>query len=213
MAWEILQGGPQIKHQPKHDLESLFYVLIWICVNYTGPHGEKRVDWDIFMKAAPLGRWLDPSKEFEEVATIKLGQFSHASIFVSQILSLFSEYFKELKPCCLDLRAMFFPGELENRDITHAGFLSILETTLHKLSCKGPTEKPISDDTRLTSIDPFTPIITRATKITSHSEQTYEDTSGNHVDKVDFEEGDFYNEDEFYHDQPPRKKIAVSSAS
>jgi hypothetical protein len=206
MAWEILMDGPQVAHRPHHDLESLFYVLIWICVNYIGPRGKKRADWDIFKKAEPLGRWVDPYKDFKEVAEIKFGQFGPDMAFERQILGLFSDYFHELRPCCTDLRGIFFTPGMKGPDVIHAQFLSILEKTVDNLAVEDLKDDFTSDDSSYISIDPFTPIVSRTPGSISSTEQLSgknEDISSNSLDDED---------DEDDGDQPPRKKIATGSS-
>ena len=43
MAVEILLNGENVPHHPTHNLESIFYMLIWICTMYEGPRNQERV--------------------------------------------------------------------------------------------------------------------------------------------------------------------------
>ncbi|KAJ7628509.1 hypothetical protein FB45DRAFT_1059256 [Roridomyces roridus] len=48
MAIDVLiHGGKLPKHEPRHDLESMLYVLIWICLHYAGPGDVERHNFDI----------------------------------------------------------------------------------------------------------------------------------------------------------------------
>jgi hypothetical protein len=215
MAYEILQKGSQIAHRASHDLESLFYVLIWICVNYTGPRGAMRKDWDVMRDAAPLGRWLNPWKDFLEVADTKLGQFTYANQFESQILPLFSDYFGNLKQCCLDLRGIFYPAQGPGPDVKHQEMLSILQRALDRLPIKeihDKTELFDRDCVTQSLIDPFTPIISPTHDLDTNGDEIYDgENAGDSEDEGDAEwgesvEGDEDEEDEDEDHRSKRKK-------
>ena len=187
MAYEILQCDSQIEHRATHDLESLFYVLIWICVNYTGPRGAKRKDWDIFREAAPLGRWLDPLKGFGDLAETKLGQFTYSIQFETKILAHFHSYFEDLKLCCEELRKVFYaPDRQPKQDADHLTIISILEKHLKLLKVETPSKA--SEFDRLcnaqNAIDPFTPLITCSFHNDS-SDDGDDDDDDNHDDDDD----------------------------
>ena len=55
MAIEILLGGEMVHHCITHDLESLFYMLIWICMMYEGPGNQERT-WTL-KEEQPLSDW------------------------------------------------------------------------------------------------------------------------------------------------------------
>ncbi len=38
----LLHAGTKFSHDYHHDLESLFYVICWICTMYSGPNGKMR---------------------------------------------------------------------------------------------------------------------------------------------------------------------------
>lgn len=75
-------------HIPLYDLQSFFYVFIWICCVYKGPndHCEKL--------PRDLQYWIDT--DMHKVGTIKSGQLSSLPVFEKEILSLFTEYFADL---------------------------------------------------------------------------------------------------------------------
>ncbi len=57
MAIEILEGeGKTTVHSYYHDLESLFYILIWVCTMYSGPNGAVR-DKTFNYKESVLSVW------------------------------------------------------------------------------------------------------------------------------------------------------------
>ncbi|KAG9309567.1 hypothetical protein JVU11DRAFT_10547 [Chiua virens] len=46
MALEMLmefgsKTMPNVSHKPKHDLEPIIYVLVWMCVLYSHPNGPQ----------------------------------------------------------------------------------------------------------------------------------------------------------------------------
>ncbi|KAL2045028.1 hypothetical protein N7G274_002803 [Stereocaulon virgatum] len=99
MAIEVLQG---IDHTYRHDLESFFYVLVWLCA---------RRGWDFCRnskgrpKESRLRRWYTGS--FKDIAEAKLG-YMHVDGF-EYILDEFPSAFDCVKPLCMDLRGILFP--------------------------------------------------------------------------------------------------------
>lgn len=99
MAIEVLLG---IDHTYRHDLESFFYVLIWLC----GRRG-----WDLCEnpKNRPpksvLTRWY--SSNFQDIAMAKEGDM-HVDGF-EYILKEFPTAFDSVKPLCKKIRGILFP--------------------------------------------------------------------------------------------------------
>ena len=99
MAIEVLQG---IDHTYRHDLESFFYVLVWLCA---------RRGWDFCRnpngrpKESRLRRWYTGS--FKDIAEAKRG-YMHVDGF-EDILDEFPSAFDCVKPLCMDLRGILFP--------------------------------------------------------------------------------------------------------
>ncbi|KAM4061466.1 serine/threonine-protein kinase [Hirsutella rhossiliensis] len=102
MAIEVLRG---IDHTYRHDLESFFYVLLWMCA---------RCAWNVkkgFCKAgetAPeesiLRRWEVGS--FKDIASAKMGHMTVNSL--EDIMNEFPNAFDAVKPLCLQLRSLLF---------------------------------------------------------------------------------------------------------
>ncbi|KAM0670860.1 hypothetical protein ACQRIU_001255 [Beauveria bassiana] len=129
MAIEVLRG---VDHTYRHDLESFFYVLIWMCA---------RCAWDgvkSFRKkgeAAPeesiLRKWEIGS--FKDIASAKMGHMTVNSL--EDIMDEFPESFNVAKPLCLRIRSILFgdtarlmfgtpagdPGQLYDRIIAAFG--------------------------------------------------------------------------------------------
>lgn len=98
MTIEALLG---IDHTYRHDLESFFYVLIWLC----GRRG-----WDFCENSrnrsskSVLTRWYSGS--FQDIAMAKEGDM-HVDGF-EYILKEFSTVFDSVKPLCRKIRGIFF---------------------------------------------------------------------------------------------------------
>ena len=87
MAAELLLKGNKVTHCPAHDLESLFYVLTFICTNLTGPNTPRSLDELLNFSSLPMAAWFAPDTSFKGLATSKLG-IAHA--FESCIVDRFS---------------------------------------------------------------------------------------------------------------------------
>lgn len=126
MAIDILVQGATAEHKQEHDLESFFYVLIWICVNYAGPGGMEREDFSIY--ETQMKHWIQ-GPDLTSIGVSKSGAVSSRMIFKLMVLDQFSPYFESLKPCLAKLRDAFFMPT----PITHQHMLDILQETLDLL--------------------------------------------------------------------------------
>ena len=101
MAIEVLLG---IDHTYRHDLESFFYVLIWLCA---------RRGWDFC--GNPKGRPTDSRLKkwytgtFDEIADAKEHDMGVGGF--EKILMEFPQAFDHVKPLCKKIRGMLFPYE------------------------------------------------------------------------------------------------------
>ncbi|KAL2050081.1 hypothetical protein ABVK25_009691 [Lepraria finkii] len=101
MAIEVLQG---IDHSYRHDLESFFYVLLWIVA---------RRAWEREFFCLPVDRpkrnilkkWYTGS--FDDIADAKEGNM-HINKF-EDILKEFPQAFDPVKPLCKTIRGILFP--------------------------------------------------------------------------------------------------------
>ena len=141
MAIEILFEGAKVPQCITHDLESLFYVLIWICTMYKEPWNHERV----FHKEEhlPLFSWYDnTSGRLDINADTKSRHCGTLATFTMRILNHFAPYFDDLKECCLGLWSLFFS---EPRvDISHDEMHDIHQKTLNGLSLETPAENPVT---------------------------------------------------------------------
>lgn len=89
---------PLIMHGYQDDLESVFYVFIWICIGYSGPLGVKRV-----LEKRKQGEWLLhlwSADSFKEGGNEKTSFFFHPN--ADKLTQQFHPYFHDLLPLALD---------------------------------------------------------------------------------------------------------------
>ena len=98
MAIEILCDGSKTKSRPTHDLKSLFYVLLWIYSNYSGPNNS--IPNDPKYKDMP---WVNNICHLNQISVIKARHISNEEHFTNRILDYYPPYFKDLKPCSSEL--------------------------------------------------------------------------------------------------------------
>lgn len=107
MAIEVLKGFAA--HAYYHDLESLFYVLCWICTTQGGPSNTKRC---FDYASSQLRRWNgedhDSNASMESVGDAKLGAVLSELAFEEAVSSKFDDYFTPIIPCVLELRELLF---------------------------------------------------------------------------------------------------------
>jgi hypothetical protein len=103
----------------QHDLESLFYVFVWICSLFDAP-GTARVDGRHFDKTEKhsliILKWNE-DKEPREIGEIKR---SHLSYGGRKLAACFSDYFADLRPFCIELFNALFPMGSNARSDYHA---------------------------------------------------------------------------------------------
>ncbi len=117
MAIDILEGEKNTVHNYHHDLESLFYVLIWVCTMYSGPNGAVR-DKMFNYKESVLSVWngemIGKGRHFPLVAWSKRAVMMNPLPFNNQILTNFSPYFDPIKEDIEKLRNVLFPTALSS---------------------------------------------------------------------------------------------------
>jgi hypothetical protein len=131
MAVELLMDGKKVTHRPSHDLESLFYVLVYICTNLGGPGIPRSLEELIRFSSLPIAGWFIPETSFEGLATYKLG-VAHA--FERRIVGRFSPYFADIKPCVMELFHAMYPNNPQVKSsLTHDRMIEIFNATLQSL--------------------------------------------------------------------------------
>jgi hypothetical protein len=96
MAIKALYGE---KRSFMDDMESVFWVLFWICIHYTGPNGENRV-------VPKFEKWN--YADTEELAKIKEGTVAREQVF-NKTTENFTPYFQPFVPLMKKLRRIIFP--------------------------------------------------------------------------------------------------------
>lgn len=133
MAIELLLGKPGIRHTPQHDLESLFFVLVYLCTNLSGPGAIRTQDELQLHSTIPLSAWYKVSSTLHQIGIHKIGTMC---TFESNILHRFAPYFNELKPCVrLLYKAIYgdrYPGCPSN--VSHEEIIQIFNDTLVTLT-------------------------------------------------------------------------------
>ncbi|KAG0694252.1 hypothetical protein DFH29DRAFT_1006511 [Suillus ampliporus] len=92
------KAPPLIMHGYQDDLESIFYVFIWICIGYRGPLGVKRIlenrsDWQWLLH-------LWSANSFKEGSNEKTMFFFHPH--VDKLREQFHPYFHDLLPLAVE---------------------------------------------------------------------------------------------------------------
>jgi hypothetical protein len=88
-------------HAFRHDLESFFWVLFWICIHYGSPN-EGSCVVEMFEK------WNYVNTE--ELAQLKKGIVAHEQDFIETAEENFTEYYQPLIPWVNRLRKVVFPN-------------------------------------------------------------------------------------------------------
>ncbi|KAI0185376.1 serine/threonine-protein kinase Sgk2 [Xylaria flabelliformis] len=104
MAIQVLQG---VDHTYRHDLESFFYVLLWMCARQSWEN-ELNNPEETQVGINMLHRWGVGS--FANVASLKLGDMGILNCF-QQILDDFPKVMEPAKNLCLKIREILFPYE------------------------------------------------------------------------------------------------------
>ncbi|KAJ6499653.1 hypothetical protein C8R47DRAFT_295054 [Mycena vitilis] len=127
MAVEVLyaKGGKAIAHQPRHDLESLLYVLVWVCVLYAGPGDVERQNWDL--QASSLSQWVSGS-DYRTIGMLKDSAMRNVVFWEDEVLGAFAPYFAPLKPCVSAWKDLYVAENL-----TYEAVLGVLRNGLDSL--------------------------------------------------------------------------------
>ena len=141
-----------VHHCITHDLESLFYMLIWICMMYEGPGNQERT-WTL-KEEHPLSDWHDSNTPLIHAGNVKAGKCSSLATFNSGILQYFSLYFNNLKECCRELRHLIFRlSEQGTRiDVTHDEMAEVLQRTFNTLQPEPSVPNPDDPSAKLAKI-------------------------------------------------------------
>jgi hypothetical protein len=119
--------GEELEHEARHDLESIFYVIIWACITLSGPRGQHR---NIDIHSTALNEWMNGDDKL--CATHKCGQIG-LQITFNRLLQEFHPYFEPLKEMVRRLRENFITGLDWDNHASYESFLDILKDTRDSL--------------------------------------------------------------------------------
>ncbi|KAJ6511327.1 hypothetical protein C8R47DRAFT_730792 [Mycena vitilis] len=126
MAIDILLKGEELpEHEPRHDLESLLYVLIWVCVHYAGPCDVARQNFDIY--ESPLSDWVSGATH-KAIGKMKRSTMMDDDLWEGEVLETFAPYFEPLKACASAWKQLYVEKKL-----TYDAVLDVLRTALDSL--------------------------------------------------------------------------------
>ncbi|KAJ7625017.1 hypothetical protein DFH06DRAFT_1008349 [Mycena polygramma] len=126
MAIDILLKGEELpEHEPRHDLESLLYVLIWVCVHYAGPCDVERQNFGIY--ESPLSDWVSGST-YKAIGKMKKSTMTDNDLWEGEVLETFAPYFEPLKPCASAWKQLYV-----EKNLTYDAVLDVLRTALDSL--------------------------------------------------------------------------------
>ncbi|KAH8742393.1 kinase-like domain-containing protein [Diaporthe sp. PMI_573] len=106
MAVEVLR---KTDHTYRHDLESFFYVLLWMCARQSWNNGFGGVEKP--PKESLLRKW--EIGRFQDIADAKEGHMTVNSL--ERIMSEFPESLNVVKTLCLRIRKILFPLDKDER--------------------------------------------------------------------------------------------------
>jgi hypothetical protein len=110
-------------HHPRHDLESILYVIFYICTFTKGP-GILRTTAEI-TDALPLRKWFS----HEDSKEIGIRKLAHMSTPEVMIINHFTNYWADFAPFAEQLVSVCFPGKAcQPNQLTHKKMLEILDT-------------------------------------------------------------------------------------
>jgi hypothetical protein len=135
MAIEVLEGKG---HTYRHDLESFFYVFVWMCIRY-GYEGTGRQKPNKVMrpKTNILRGWY--TGIYTEIANTKQGHMGKNRF--ENVIAEFAPKFKNLKPLARELRSALFPirdgdiftGTFHDNDIMYDGMIDAFSRAIDRL--------------------------------------------------------------------------------
>ncbi|KAI1262889.1 serine/threonine-protein kinase Sgk2 [Xylariaceae sp. FL1019] len=106
MAVEVLR---RTDHTYRHDLESFFYVLLWMCARQSWSNGFARGEKP--PRDSILRRWEIGT--FDSIADAKEGHMTVNSL--ERIMGEFPDSLTAVKPLCLKIRKVLFPLDKDER--------------------------------------------------------------------------------------------------
>ena len=134
MAIEILAGDPDTVHISRHDLESVYYVMIWSCIVLAGPNYTWRAG-QFTIANSPLSCWILPS--LNACSLMKQAQFTNWRTSFPALLKAFHPYFDFIKETMTILRDLFFDSISQRGGEAQVNYDNMIEV-LEKIRDKQP---------------------------------------------------------------------------
>lgn len=163
-----------IDHRPADDLESLFYVLLWICMLYDGPNKCPRTD--IPFERTPLYKWAeqDFARGDFEMCSLSKFQLMTSSDTATVLSDHITPYFKCLEPFLLEWRDLI-GSTFDKHDrvpaVQHDVVLEILNRALTHIRSSNTGAHPSDADSSHPSIRTNNADV-NSTDVDSHPPQT-----------------------------------------
>ncbi|KAH8812673.1 hypothetical protein F5884DRAFT_832286 [Xylogone sp. PMI_703] len=135
MAIEVLQGKG---HTYRHDLESFFYVFIWMCIRYGyGNPGDGKIRKSRSVVTSRLRGWY--TGIYSEIGRNKLGDMDKNGF--EAIIAEFAPQFEEQKQLARELRSVLFrirdgaifTDTFRNSDIMYDGMINAFNAAISRL--------------------------------------------------------------------------------
>ncbi|KAI0038261.1 hypothetical protein FA95DRAFT_1578311 [Auriscalpium vulgare] len=134
MAMELIEK-PETTPSEKHDLESLFWILIWLCSTYNGEKGPRLVGQE------QVWSWSKPAISRKQRMAIVLNKQGALGRGYAGVTADFAPEFKCLEPLACRLYDILFPEGSQSRStwqvslsyVTHADFITAFQDTLDEL--------------------------------------------------------------------------------
>ena len=165
MAIEALLAEKKDKfaHFPHHDLESILYIILYICTFTIGP-SRPRLDFNM-PNTLNMKNWFT-TDTLKIIGGRKVADMCQPE---RNIISGFTEYWKDFTPFVLDLLQLCFPPAynptLPNK-LTYDKMLSILKKA-HTIVKEPPTNMPVTNEKKVKNLkrnessDPPGPVPTK----------------------------------------------------
>ncbi len=134
MAIEVLQGKG---HTYRHDLESFFYVFVWMCIRYGHEDAGHLLVKPKPLSTSRLRGWY--TGMYSEIANTKRGHIDKNGF--EDIITEFSPQFEDQKPLARELRSALFPiqdgaiftGTFRDNEIMYNGIIKAFNRAIDSL--------------------------------------------------------------------------------
>lgn len=100
----LLETGPAFIHKPRHDLESILYIILYICTFVRGP-GLPSYGLNMAPAFPPLRTWFVN----DTITEIGYRKLAHLTCYDTAILPNFTPYWSDFAPFVEDLIIACFP--------------------------------------------------------------------------------------------------------